>query len=247
LPASPAAEPVPASRAASFALLVAAVLFLSACGTGTHDPKAPTHAFTKADRQKAKLVDVQQADVPPDYRPHGSQLSGRERCAADLSGLTMTAVDRSTPFVAKGVAGYVLGEVDVYESPAQAATAFRRVTSSTRLRCLLRIAHSALSHFDHGRIAVEAVPLSAASFGSRIVGRRFAERWRETGGTHVETTDDVYVLAGRTFVILSFFRDKGVFPVADEARTVRRVAARALGAKAGRTRTHPGGNTTKGE
>ena len=82
------------------------------------------------------------------------------------------------------------------------------MTSSTRLRCLLRIAHSALSHFDDGRIAVEALPPPAAPFGSRIVGRRFAEQWRETGGTHVETTDDVYVLAGRTFVILSFFRDR---------------------------------------
>ncbi len=235
------------SRAASAGFLVAAVLLLAACGTSTPDPKAPTHAFTKADRQTAKLVDVQQADVPLEYRPAGSQLSGRERCAADLGGLTLTAVDRSTPFVAKGAAGYVLGEVDVYETPAQAATAFRRVTSSTRLRCLLRIAHSALSHFDHGRIAVEALPPPAAPFGSRIVGRRFAEQWRETGGTHVETTDDVYVLAGRTFVILSFFRDKGVFPAADEARAVRRIAARALGANAGRTRTHPGGNTTKGE
>ena len=234
------------SRGASAALLVA-VLLLAACGASTSDPKAPTHAFTEADRQTAKLVDVQQADVPPDYRPHGSQLTGRERCAANLGGLTLTAVDRSSPFVAKGVAGYVLGEVDVYETPAQTATAFRRVTGAARLRCLLRIAHSALSRFDHGRLAVESVPLLAAPFGSRIVGRRFAEQWRETGGTHAETTDDVYLLAGRTFVILSFFRDRGVFPAADEARIVRRIAARALGAKAGRTRTHPGGNTTKGE
>ena len=93
------------------------MLLLAACGTSTPDPKAPTHAFTKADRQTARLVDVRQADVPLRVSSGRLAASGRERCAADLGGLTLTAVDRSTPFVAKGAAGYVLGEVDVYETP----------------------------------------------------------------------------------------------------------------------------------
>jgi hypothetical protein len=235
------------SRFATAACLAAGVLLLTACGSSTRDPRAPTHAFTKEDGEIAKAADVQQADVPAQYGPHGSQLSGKEKCAADLSGLTLTAVDRSQPFVAKGAAGYVLGEVDVYATERQAATALRRVTGLTRLRCLLRIARSALTHFDRGSIAVRAVPLPAAPFGTAIVGRRFAEQWHEGGGIHAQTTDDVYLRAGRAFAILSFFKDRGVFPAAAEARVVRRVLGRALAAQAGRVRTHPGGNGTKGE
>ncbi len=237
-----------AGRAAGAACLAAGVVLLAACGSSSSsDPLAPAHAFTEADGKVARRVDVHQGDVPPGYRPHGSLASGPQKCAADLSGLTQTAVDRSRPFVARGAAGYVLGEVDLYETADQALAAFRRVTGAARLRCLLQIAHSALSHYDHGRVAVETVPVPGALIGSRQVARRFAESWRQTDGTHAETTDDVYLLVGRTFVVLSFFRDGGVFPAAAEARVIEHVVTRALGAKPGRLRTRPGGNGIKGE
>lgn len=246
--AAPAAEPVRAGGATSAACLAAGVLLLAACGnTSSGDPLAATKALTKADQRTARLVDIRQDDVPPDYRPQGSLASGRQKCAADLSGLTLTAVDRSRPFVAKGPAGYVLGEVDLYETSSQASSAFRRVSGATRLRCLLGIAHSTLSHYVDGRVAVEPVPVPGALPGTQQVARRFAESWRDTDGTRVETTDDVYLLAGRTFVVLSFFRDRGVFPAAAEAKVIARVAGRALGAKPGRMRTRPGGNGVKGE
>ncbi len=237
-----------ARQATGAVCLAAGVLLLAACGnTSSGDPLAPTKALTKADQQTARLVAIRQDDVPSDYRPQGLLASGRQKCAADLSGLTLTAVDRSRPFVARSPAGYVLGEVDLYETASQASSAFRRVSGAARLRCLLGIAHTALSHYVDGRVAVEPVPVPAAPPGSRQVARRFAESWRDTDGTHVETTDDVYLLAGRTFVVLSFFRDRGAFPAGAEARVIERVAGRALGAKPGRTRTRPGGNGVKGE
>jgi hypothetical protein len=229
------------------ACAAAAVLVLAACGSTSTDPLAPAHAFTDADRETARQVDVQQSDVPPEYRPHGSQQSGRQQCAPDLGSLTLTAVDRSRPFVTRGATSYVVGEVDLYRTAEQASTALRRVTGSSRLRCLLGIAHRALAGYDHGRIVVRRLTLPGVPFGSKALGRRFAESWREAGDTHAQTTDDVYLTAGRTLVILSFFRDRGVFPPRAEARLIERVAGRAVGAQPGRTRTRPGGNTTKGE
>jgi hypothetical protein len=227
-------------------LAAGAVLALAACGSSSTDPLAPAKAFTKADQRTARNVDVRQSDVPPEYRPRGSQQSGREKCAPDLGGLVLTAADRSKPYVARGPVGYVLGEVDLYETALQAASAFRKVTGASRLQCLRAIAHSALSRYQDGRLVVGAGPLVAVPVGSTVVGRRFAESWHESGGTHTETTDDVYLLAGRTIVILSFFRDRGVFPPAAETRAIERVLARALGSP-GFKRTRPGGNTTKGE
>ena len=63
----------------------------------------------------------------------------------------------------------------------------------------------------------------------------------------MQTTDDVYLLAGRTFVILSFFRDRVVFPATAEAPDDGRVAARAVAKPRITGPNHPGGNTTKGE
>jgi hypothetical protein len=222
------------------------VLVVASCGSGSTGRRAPAQAFTTADRQLARLVEVRQDDVPADYRPHGSQQSGREKCAPDLSGLTLTALDRSTPLVARGAAGYVLGEVDFYKTAAQARSAFARVTGPVRLNCLLGIARSALSHYGQGRISIERLTLPAPPL-TTIVARRFAERWHENGGQHTDTTDDVYVLAGRTAVILSFFRDRGVFPAPAEAKAVARVAARAARAQTRAKRTRAGGNGTKGE
>ena len=220
-------------------LLAAAVLVLAACGGSTPDPLAPAKAFTKADEQTARNVDVRQSDVPPEYPPHGSQQTGRERCAPDLSGLTLTADDRSRPFVTRGATGYVLGRVDLYETASQAASAFRKTTGASRLHCLLGIAGTALSRYDHGRVVVGAGPTVEARAGSTVVARRFAESWQEPGGAHRQTTDDVYLLVGRTLVILSFFRDRGVFPAAAETRAIERVLARALGS--------PGSKPRKGE
>jgi hypothetical protein len=227
-------------------LAAVAVVVLAACGTSSPDPLAPKKAFTAADQRTARNVEVRQSDVPPVYRPRGSQQSGRQKCAPDLAGLTLTAVDRSRPYVERGAIGYVLGEVDLYETASQGATAFRKVTAASRLHCLLGIAHSALSHFVDGRLAVGPGPLVTIPAGSMVVGRRFAESWRDTDGTHTQTTDDVYLLAGRTIVILSFFGDRGVFPAAAETRAIERVLARALGSP-GVKRTRPGGNTSKGE
>jgi hypothetical protein len=47
--------------------------------------------------------------------------------------------------------------------------------------------------------------------------------------------------------VLSFFRDRGVFPAVAEARVIERVVTRALGAQPGRMRTRPGGNGIHGE
>jgi hypothetical protein len=235
-------------RGGAAASVAAGVLFLAACGQSSSDPLAPAHAFTRADGEIARGVDVRQSDVPSGYRPHGSRASGREKCAPDLSDLTLTAADRSDPFVARGAAGYVLGEVDVYRTPSQTAAAFARVTGAARRRCLLQIATAALTRFYHGRIAVGAIPHLPTPAGVRLLGRRFTESWQESGGRRVQTTDDVYLLAGRTLVIMSFFRDRGAFPAADEARTIERVAARARAA-IGRAaaRTHPGGKAVSRE
>ena len=64
MPAAPGTDFVRMSRFATAACLAAGVLLLTACGSSTRDPRAPTHAFTKEDGEIAKAADVQQADVP---------------------------------------------------------------------------------------------------------------------------------------------------------------------------------------
>lgn len=229
------------------AVLAAGALVLAGCGSNAHDPLAPQRAFRKADQRTAGMVDVQQSDVPPEYRPQGSQETGHEKCAADLGGLTLTGADVSRPFVTRAPSSYVIGRVDVFRSAGQAATAFRRVTGARRRGCLLQLGRSALAGYDHGRLTVAPIQLTPASPGRTTLARRFTGSWREPTGTHVQTTDDVYLLAGRTFVILSFFRDRGVFTPVAEARVVARVAARAAAGARITGPTHPGGNTTRGE
>ena len=225
----------------------AGVLLLAACGSAP-DPLAPRHALTNADQRTARLVDVQQADVPATYRPHGSQKTGPRQCAPDLRDLTLTGVDLSKPFIAADALGYVLGEVDVYRSSAEAAAAFTRVTGKSRERCLLRIARRAVAQYQAGRVRLEPLSLPVHVFGGSLLERRFAERWRDKGKTQVQNTDDVYLLLGRTFVIVSLWRYGAPFPVAAETRVLTRVAERALpSGTSPAKRTRPGGNTSRGE
>jgi hypothetical protein len=225
----------------------AGVLLLAACGSAP-DPLAPRHALTNADQRTAKLVDVQQADVPAAYRPHGSQKTGPRQCAPDLRDLTLTGVDLSKPFIAANGFGYVLGEVDVYRTPSQAEAAFKRITGTVRRRCLLQIAHSALAHYASGRVRIEPLSFAVNVIGGGLVGRRFAERWRDNGKTRIQNTDDVYVVIGRAFVVLSFWRYGAPFAAAAETRVIPAVATRALPVwKLAAKRTRPGGNTAHGE
>ena len=225
----------------------AGVLLLAACGSAP-DPLASRHTLTHADQRTAKLVDVQQADVPATYRPHGSQETGPGQCAPDLRDLTLTGVDLSKPFIAADALGYVLGEVDVYRSSAEAAAAFTRVTGKTRERCLLQIARRAVAQYQAGRVRLELLSLPVHVLGGSLLERRFAERWRDKGKTRVQNTDDVYLLLGRTFVIVSFWRYGAPFPAAAETRVVTRVAERAFPAGTSPAkRTRPGGNTSRGE
>jgi hypothetical protein len=226
----------------------AGVLVLAACGSAP-DPLAPRHAFTNADRRAAKLVDVQQADVPATYKPHGSQKAGPRQCAPDLRDLTLTAVDLSKPFIAADALGYVLGEADVYQTPSQAEAAFRRITGTVRRRCLLQIAHRALAQYEAGQVRIDPLSFPVHAFGGdHLVGRRFAERWHDKGKTQVQNTDDVYLLLGRTFVVMSFWRYGAPFAAAAETRVVTGVAERAsrVGTSPAK-RTRPGGNTSRGE
>src|SRR5438132_12436896 len=133
------------------AAVAAAALLLAACG-GRTDRLAARHAFTGADQRTAKLVDVQKADVPSTYGGHGSQQSSRRECEPDLRDLTLTAVDLAKPYIEKDALGYVLGEVDVYRSSADARAAFRRLTATTRLRCLVKIARQALARTESGQV-----------------------------------------------------------------------------------------------
>lgn len=224
------------TRLLPVALAAAGVLLLGACGS-TPDPLAPRHAFTGADQRAAKLVDVQRADVPATYSPHGSQKTGRQ-CAPDLSDLTLTGVDIPKPFIASDAFGYVLGEVDVYRSPAQATAAFTRVTGEARRRCLLRIARRALVQYQAGRVRIEPVPLPQLNHvgadvlvlpaNLKLVARRFAESWRDNGKAQAQSTDDVYLLLGRTFAIVSFWHYGAAFPAAAETRVIAAVMERAL-------------------
>jgi hypothetical protein len=229
------------------AAAAAGVLLLASCGSAP-DPLAPRHAFTNVDQRTAELVDVRQTDVPATYRPHGSQKTGPRQCTPDLRDLTLTGVDLSKPFIAADALGYVLGEVDVYRTPSQAEAAFRRITGTVRRSCLLQIAHRALVQYQAGRVRIEPLSLPVHVFGGRLVGRRFAERWRDSGKPQVQNTDDVYLLLGRTFVVLSFWRYGAPFAAAAETRVVTGVAERAfrVGPSPAK-RTRPGGNTSRGE
>jgi hypothetical protein len=225
---------------------VVGALLLGGCGS-TPDPFAPRHAFTNADQRAARLVDVQQADVPATYRPHGSQKTGRQ-CAPDLRDLTLTGADLSKPFIAADGLGYVLGEVGVYRSPAQAITAFSRITGATRRNCLLRIARRAMAQYQAGHVRIEPLSLPVNVIDGSLVMLRFAERWRDNGKTQVQNTDDAYLLLGRTFVILSFWRYGPPFAPTAETRVLTGVATRALPVrKLAAKRTRPGGNTSHGE
>ncbi len=214
-------------RLAGAAVAVACVLLVTACGSSA-DPHSARRSITSADQHAAKLVDVQQADVPASYSPHGSQKTGRSRCAPDLSDLTLTGTDLSKPFIASDAHGYVLGEVDVYRSAAQAAAAFTRITGETRRRCLLQIARHGLAGHEAAHVRVEPRPVAVAAVRGRLIGRRFAQSWRDGGKTRVQNTDDVYMQIGRAFVVLSLWRDGSVFPQAAESKVIAAVASRAL-------------------
>jgi hypothetical protein len=235
------------TRALAAAAVATGVLLLAACGS-MPDPRAPRHAFTSADQRAAKLVDVQRGDVPATYSPHGSQKTGSRQCAPDLSDLTLTGADLSKPFIASDAFGYVLGEVDVYRSPEQAATAFARVTGETRRRCLLQIARRALAQYQAGRVRIAPLSLPVGIPVGGLVARRVAESWRDSGKAQAQSTDDVYLLFGRTFVIVSFWHYGAAFPAAAETGLIAAVAGRAHRVSTPpAARTRPGGNTSRGD
>jgi hypothetical protein len=219
------------TRVASTALLVLALVLvlglslastLGAAITGKGDPQKKLNA---ADQARARAMVLRQSDLGPSFKGtrHSSSGSTQFDCAAlDESDLTITGLADSPDFSA-GLA-FALSEAQLYESRADASTAWKRDTSPAGIACL----RSALrrEYAKQGLALLSLRKLAFPNVSQKTAAYRLALRGQSQGLTVSVYLDVMVLLHARAEVMLGI--GSGLAPPgrASELRLARVIAAR---------------------
>jgi hypothetical protein len=170
------------------------VVALALAGTALADHLDPQKRIVAADQARARAMLLRQADVPGFQRQPSSGSDPHLTCTGlDESDLTVTG-DAEAPSWALSVV-FITSSSTVYATRADAATSWRRGTSSTGMRCLREELSRQFAMRGTRVISLRRVPFPALA--QRSAAYRLTLQGMAQGQTVNAYVDFVVLMQGR--------------------------------------------------
>lgn len=213
---------------AAFASLLAVVLALALAavvGAAVAAKGDPQKKINAADQARARAIVLRQSDLGPSFKGtrHASSGGTQFDCAVlDESDLTITGLADSPDFSA-GLA-FALSEAQIYESRADASTAWKRDTSTAGIACLRSTLRR--EYAKQGLTLLSLRKLAFPNVSQKTAAYRLALRGKSQGLTVTVYLDVMVLLRARAEVMLGIGSALAPPGRAGELRLARVIAGR---------------------